>query len=310
MYAILGDIEFDLIAYFDGFESRFGVDFAEHALIDGKPRLEWMADALDEIRIDLAFHQMYCEPEAELARLKSALTAHQAMALVLGNGDYKGWFVLTEANVTARQTDPWGTLVAVEASITLREFVGDKTNPLPPPAVRPDLPPVAARTLAEASEHGAAALISDASEFTGIRQAVGLAKQAQATLGAVGDAVRLAQGLANNPAAALTRVPGLLRSVGQVVAPLSNIAPALASVSGTLADAAQLAQAGNRALSAVREASGALSSVSMDNIVGRIDTVGHLISGATGAFDAVTSSTARLAGRVLVRNQMTGIRDQ
>ena len=40
MFAILGEVEFDLITYFDGFESSFSANFAEHALIDGKPRLQ------------------------------------------------------------------------------------------------------------------------------------------------------------------------------------------------------------------------------------------------------------------------------
>lgn len=136
MFALLGDVQFDLITYFDGFESQFGADYAEHPLIEGKPRLQFVGDKLDEIRIQLAFHLHYCDPEAELAKLKDALAAHQAMALVLGNGDYKGWFVLTDVQATSKHTDKAGTLIALEASITLREFVGDKKNPLQPPASR------------------------------------------------------------------------------------------------------------------------------------------------------------------------------
>ena len=30
MFALLGDVQFDLITYFDGFESQFGADYAEH----------------------------------------------------------------------------------------------------------------------------------------------------------------------------------------------------------------------------------------------------------------------------------------
>lgn len=48
MFALLGDVQFDLITYFDGFESQFGADFAEHALIEGKPRLQFIGDKLDE----------------------------------------------------------------------------------------------------------------------------------------------------------------------------------------------------------------------------------------------------------------------
>ena len=36
MYAVLGDVEFELITYFDGMEAQFGMDYAEHALIGGK----------------------------------------------------------------------------------------------------------------------------------------------------------------------------------------------------------------------------------------------------------------------------------
>ena len=158
MFALLGDVQFDLITYFDGFESQFGADYAEHPLIEGKPRLQFIGDKLDEIRIQLAFHLHYCDPEAELAKLKDALAAHQAMALVLGNGDYKGWFVLTDVQATSKHTDKAGTLIALEASITLREFVGDKKNPLQPPAVQPKLPPAAAKALPASQTAGVATL--------------------------------------------------------------------------------------------------------------------------------------------------------
>jgi hypothetical protein len=72
MYAVLGEIEFDLITYFDGLETQFGSDYAEHALIGRKPRLQFVGEKLDEVRIDLVFHVSYCDPEAELVRLKTA----------------------------------------------------------------------------------------------------------------------------------------------------------------------------------------------------------------------------------------------
>ena len=46
MFAILGKVEFDLITYFDGLETRFGAEYAEHALIALKPRLQFVGDAL------------------------------------------------------------------------------------------------------------------------------------------------------------------------------------------------------------------------------------------------------------------------
>ncbi|TDK65974.1 phage tail protein [Sapientia aquatica] len=135
LYATLGDIEFDLLTYFDGFEIKFAANYAEHALIGRKPRLQFVGDALDEIKLDCRFDIGFCNPEAELLRLKAAQASHEAMALTFGNGDYKGRFVITELPATARQTDMGGTLQSVEATLTLREFVGDGRSAAPPAVV-------------------------------------------------------------------------------------------------------------------------------------------------------------------------------
>lgn len=122
MYAVLGDVEFELITYFDGLDVQFGADFAEHARVGGKPRLQWVGDKLDEVRIQLVFHASYCDPEAEFLKLHGAMRSREARQFVLGNGTYKGWFVITDLAGTSRQTDAKGALIALDANVTLREF--------------------------------------------------------------------------------------------------------------------------------------------------------------------------------------------
>jgi phage protein U len=302
MFALLGDVQFDLITYFDGFESQFGADYAEHALIEGKPRLQFIGDKLDEIRIQLAFHLHYCDPEAELAKLKDALAAHQAMALVLGNGDYKGWFVLTDVQATSKHTDKAGTLIALDASITLREFVGDKKNPLQPPAVQPKLPPAAAKALPVSQTAGIATLASGAAAVrNNIRQAVTYANQAQSALRVAVDAARVAQKLRDNPLAALGRVPSLLTGMKQVAGPLENLSPTLASLSSQLPEASSILRASDNALGAVRNAQGSLSAVNAGTVTGRIDYVAGQLSAATGALESAAPSISKLAGKVVTR---------
>jgi hypothetical protein len=53
MFALLGDIRFDLPAYLEGIEEQTTYSFAEHALIAGKPRLQWTGEGLGQLRIDL-----------------------------------------------------------------------------------------------------------------------------------------------------------------------------------------------------------------------------------------------------------------
>lgn len=122
-HALLGEITFDLITYFEGMEANFSANYAEHALIEGKPRLQWVGDNLDEVSWSLVFHAGFCDPELEMLKLRGAITRHEALPLVFANGDYKGWFVPTDVRVTTRQVMRDGTLIWLEAELTLREYV-------------------------------------------------------------------------------------------------------------------------------------------------------------------------------------------
>lgn len=301
MFALLGDIQFDLITYFEGFESRFGADFAEHALITGKPRLQFIGDKLDEITITLAFHQYFCDPERELVRLKKAIVAHQAMALVLGNGDYKGCFVLTDVTATSKQTDPSGTLVELGASITLREYVGDKNHPLPPPAVQPKRPPAMAQRspALPASPTGAVGATNTARD--NIRSAVTLASQAQSTMRVAVDASNLARKLNNHPLAAMGRVPGLLTNLNQAAVPLAKLSPTLAKLSTQLPETASILRASTKALNSVHNAQGALSGVHAGSVTSRIDYMAAQLGTATGALDSAAPGISKLAGNIVTR---------
>lgn len=135
MYAVLGEIEFDVVAYWDEFESTMGVDYTSHARIEGKPGVQFIGDKLDKITLKFNFHSQYCQPTTELNRLREAMSAHQAMALVFGNGDYRGWFVITDLTATHQHTDPYGNVIAQGGSLSLQEYTGDPKSPLLPPAI-------------------------------------------------------------------------------------------------------------------------------------------------------------------------------
>nr|VFK17439.1 MAG: Phage P2 GpU [Candidatus Kentron sp. LPFa] len=133
-FSILGDIQFELVHYFDGLDGRFGSDYAEHARIEGKPRLQWVGDRLDEWNIELAFHHAYCDPEREIVRLRRAQARHESLSFVLATGEYKGDFVITDCNVTSRATDSIGKLLDAKATLTLKEHVsrpGERRHPAP-----------------------------------------------------------------------------------------------------------------------------------------------------------------------------------
>lgn len=217
MYAVLGDIEFDLISYFDGLEQRAGSDYAEHGRIGGKPVLQFVGDRLDEIRIDLVLHAAYCLPDAELQRLHAARQQHQALALVLGNGDHKGLFVITDLSSSGRQSDSQGNLLAVEAQLSLREF-GGQLAPAPRPGL---LGTVSGLPQAKLSQTLASAGFKP--NLQGLAQAVSQVKTVVGQVRTVVNDVRELKDLARrDPLSALGRVPDVLSDVQTALPGLSQ----------------------------------------------------------------------------------------
>lgn len=293
MFAVLGDIEFELITYWDGFEATFGVDYAEHARIEGKPGLQFIGDKLDEIQISLVFHQHYCVPDVELARLRTAMKSHQALALVFGNGDYRGWFVITDVTATSEQTDSTGNVLAVNATASLREYIGDPKNPLKPPAIRAQVPGTGAISSAVPSPSGVAQYVRDG---------VNYAKQAQSVLQTTMSAVRIAQKMKDNPTVALTRVPGLMSGLGNISGSLGSSIPAFNALAESMPEAVSLARATGEAASYVQQAQSTLNGVDGSNIAAALDAVSGQLNSASTTFTRMSPGLSTMAARILARS--------
>ena len=297
MFAILGDIQFDLITYFDGFESSFSANFAEHALIDGKPRLQSVGDNLDEIRLQLAFHQHYCNPEAELTKLIKAKSAHRAMPFVLGNGDYKGWFVMTDLQASTRHTDKAGTLVALEANVTLREYVGDKLNPLKPPAIRKGVLPTASRNQPFGTMTSTANALHDS-----IKQVVSFTSQAKSALQAASYATSLARRMKKNPDAAMTKLPSMMSYLSQASAPLAQLIPSATLVTAQMPEMMPILQAAAATSRHVNSASATLQGANPETISGQLDLAANYLDTASRSLNSASPTVSRLAASVTTRS--------
>ena len=69
MFAQLGDIQFDLITYFDGINSTVTYNYAEHERINNKTLLQFMGENLQEFTIKLNLHSNFCVPEDEILKI-------------------------------------------------------------------------------------------------------------------------------------------------------------------------------------------------------------------------------------------------
>jgi phage protein U len=123
MFAVLGDIRFQVLGSPEGFESARAYSYAEHRVVEARPLLQWLADDLEHLTFDLKIHASFADPAAELAALKAAAASHQALALVFGNGDFRGYFVIESIATRSVKLSAAGDPIAITTRLALKEWV-------------------------------------------------------------------------------------------------------------------------------------------------------------------------------------------
>lgn len=129
MYAQLGNIKFEGVKGFTSLEETFGVNYAQHERIQGKPRLEAVGDVLDTISFSMYLHSSFTNPEEDIEAIRVAMKNREILKLVLGNGRVVGNFVIPGFTKTTSFTDPMHNLIEATLSVELLEsFSEDPLN--------------------------------------------------------------------------------------------------------------------------------------------------------------------------------------
>ena len=124
MFAQLGDIQFDLITYFDGISDTVNYNYAEHERINNKTLLQFMGENLQEFTIKLNLHSNFCVPEEEILKIRTEAKLGKPLKFIKGNGEYVGAFVISQIQKTTEQTSPEGDLIAIQVELQLKEYAG------------------------------------------------------------------------------------------------------------------------------------------------------------------------------------------
>jgi phage protein U len=134
MFALLGEIPFEVLGSPEMFESSRRFDYAEHRVVEDRPRLQWLAAELESITLTMLFHTSFTDPAAQLAALLIAANDHQARALVLGNGTFRGFFVVESVTTSDIQLGADAAPIAIRVQANLREWApGSEFDPAAPP---------------------------------------------------------------------------------------------------------------------------------------------------------------------------------
>lgn len=120
-YAYLGDVTFQPLA-FTGMEERYSYQFVEHQVIEGKPLQQYLGDNLDEATLSIRFHFSFCDPAAEMKKLKAAGAKHAPLVLQFSDGTIAGRMLITEIQKTTEVTSDNGRMLSMDVRLTLKEW--------------------------------------------------------------------------------------------------------------------------------------------------------------------------------------------
>ena len=125
MFAVLGEIQFEVVGSPEGYESAGAYDFAEQKVIESKPQLQWVGDELERLNFELLWHASFTNPGAQLALLRATAAEHLALPLVFGDGGFRGFFVIESIKVKSQQLSAGGAPIAIRVGLALKEWRAD-----------------------------------------------------------------------------------------------------------------------------------------------------------------------------------------
>lgn len=206
MYFMLGSVTFEPVDLTD-FNETHAADFAEHAVLKGKPRLQAMGEKLTELNFAIRLHHTLGGVERRYQELLGAKSKQAALPLIIGRGKYKGNFVITDISSVTLFTDKFGNALCREMNINLREFVGDiEENPL-----GAALNIGGNSLLGSILPAGAVKALSQVKET--VQKGAELFNQGRQIIDSVRDTVAVVRQLSDDPAAALAYLPGILKNL-------------------------------------------------------------------------------------------------
>lgn len=123
MYAILGDFKFKDFKGFQEFRLKDETSLSEHAVIDGKPRLQATGDKLREITLKFTLHSTFSDPESDIGILQGYRRRAEIIPFLSGGGVSYGNFVIQSVETGFNQTNKSGGIISVDVELVLLESV-------------------------------------------------------------------------------------------------------------------------------------------------------------------------------------------
>lgn len=298
MYAMLGDVRFEVLNSFTSLEADHAVAFAKHDVLQGRPRLQAMGNDLTTLRFSLKLHWKLGNPDTAYNGLLSAKESQQAQALVYGSGRFVGWFVIERLTERTLMQDGWGRTAAREVDVELTEFAGDPNNPLPTPAVMQ----AGKNPLLSLLPESVQAQASDIMQA--VEKGVQVYRAAESGINEMQQIVNAARDMRNDTAGVLGLAADAL-AIGSGVLGKLNTLPQVTSLIGDLSGAAVFAAQASQAAAELGGAVGSLrTAVESDSLIDWLDGGAKAVESAASALIDGSAAVETLTGYLAARRDL------
>lgn len=106
----------------DDLKGTDSVNYAEHQIISGKPKLQFLSQELETLTFKIrlsAFHNV--NPLAAYEELKTYMIKGQVVRFILGTRS-KGKFVITNLTNSHKKFSALGTVTVLEVEVSIKEY--------------------------------------------------------------------------------------------------------------------------------------------------------------------------------------------
>lgn len=122
MFGVLGEIVFATASGPEMLRSTRSWAYAEHRVLETTPQLQWTGADLEILSLEMMFHASFTNPASELNALIGAGDDRVARPLVMGNGDHRGYFIVTSVDTTMKQMSDTGDVISAIAQVQLKQY--------------------------------------------------------------------------------------------------------------------------------------------------------------------------------------------
>lgn len=284
MYAMLGQITFEMTDSFTALTTTHNAKFVHHEVIQGNPRTQGLGLLLDKLKFSLRLHWRLGDVGQQYQALHQAFISQDAQALVTGSGQMIGFYTIDKLSVTTTAQNDTGDTLAMDIDVDLTEFIGDPTAPNPTPAIATmDSVP-----LLSVKDDDINAPIDI--ETASLMADVGAWHRSEGLLDGIGAKIALLGELGNNPAHYALTLSEIVSDGTGIIKDLSNI-PALSAYADKLDGMGRFGGAVSDTLGKVGTGIGAVQS-------GNLTQAKTAFIGAMGAMGVGKSTVSKLTAKI------------